>query len=169
MRTFVLAIAISSTACAEEPAAREVPVTDQTQARAEAPISNGLADPPPAPAAPPHFPGLMPLEEASIAAELGSGASCTLIDRGRPLMVAMMGNAVINDGGRIVHLKPQAKSWNELVEGGRFVGPEVAIEVDPGQVMARHEEVLDRDASVHFLRGRHGFSVSDGPLWSCGS
>lgn len=130
----------------------------------------GLPDPPaPPPSRPPSLPGLMPLSEAQIGTELGSGASCALSDGGPPLLVSMLGDAIVNDRGRIVHLKPKAKDWNALNEGGEFRARDLTVEVDAGTVVARHEGEVVRDTSVDIVRGRRGFGVSHGPRWACGS
>ncbi len=84
-------------------------------------------------------------------------------------MVATAGGAIVNDRGTLVHLKPEARDWNTLVEGGQFVAGELRIEVDPGAVLARGEKTVERDSSVSIMRGRRGFSVSHGPRWSCDS
>lgn len=129
----------------------------------------GLPDPPAPSPPPPRLPGLMPLSEAQVGAELGSGASCSLSDGGPPLMVSMLDDAIVNDRGRIVHLKPNAKDWNALNEGGEFWARDLRIEVDAGMVVARHEGEVVRDTSVNIVRGRRGFGVSHGPRWACGS
>lgn len=173
MRLLLLLLAATLGACAPEQSG----APEQSANRSisvDLPVSLGdpvksPPDPPSPPPAPPSLPGLLPLTEAQISAELDSGASCTLSDGGPPLMVAMLGGAVVNDRGRITHLKPEAKDWNALSEGGRFAGGDLIIEVDAGQVVARHEELVERDASVSIKRGNRGFGVSHGPRWACGS
>lgn len=80
----------------------------------------------------------------------------------------MLGDAVVNDRGRIIHLKPEAKDWNGLSQGGRFVADDLLIAVNAGQVVARYEELVEHDASVDLKRGRRGFGVSHS-RWVCGS
>ncbi|HEX8654835.1 MAG TPA: hypothetical protein VF693_06405 [Allosphingosinicella sp.] len=117
----------------------------------------------------PSLPGLVPLAGDQVQAELGAGPYCTLSDGGRPLMAAKVGDAIVNDRGSIIHLRPEAQDWRALGEGGRFASGALAIEVDAGAVVARHEELVERDASVTILRGGRGFAVSHGPLWACGT
>ncbi len=115
------------------------------------------------------LPALLPLSQAQIGAEFTSSASCALSDGGRRLMVAMLGVAIVNYRGRIVHLEPEAKNWNALIEVGAFRAGDLRIEVDAGAVIGRHEGGVERDTSVDIVRGRHGFGVSHGPRWVCGS
>ena len=173
MRALVILVLSLSAACRAEPAAEADPAANvAVPAEAQAPEvahPDKLPDPPPPPPPPAPLPGLMPLDEAEVRAELGSGASCALSDGGRLLMVAMLGDAVVRHRGRIVHLKPEAKNWNALAEGGRFAAGELAVEIDAGAEVARQEEVIERDASVSVIRAGRGFSVSHGPRWACGS
>ena len=128
-----------------------------------------LPDPPPPPPAAPGLPGLLPLAQARIEAELGAGPRCTLSDGGPPLMAASRRGAIANDGGRLVRLQPEASDWAALSEGGRFIGSGLAIEVDAGAVVGSAGRPVVRDASVTVTRGRRGFSVSHGPRWACGA
>lgn len=132
-------------------------------------ISNKLPDPPQPPPAQSALPGLRPLSETVIRAELNPGASCALSDSGPPLMVAILGDAIVDDGGKIIHLEPEAADWNALAEGGRFAAGGLVVEVDAGYVVARRGELVERDASVGIQRGERGFRTSHGPSWICGS
>ena len=166
----VLLLVASLAACAPERSeeAREI-AAEVEVAVPEPSEAGGLPAPPPPPPRVPPLPGLVPLGEAEVAAALGSGASCALMDGKRMLMVATVGAAVINDRGTIVRLAPQAKDWEALAEGGRFTGGGITIEVDPGAVVGRGVDLVERDSSVSLMRGRRGFSVSHGPVWACGS
>ena len=153
-------------ACSSEPLVSE-PLTEQAAETA------GSRDPPEPPRSRPpaaaSLPGLLPLGEREILAALGSGASCSLSDGGPPLMVAMPGKAVANDRGRLVALASPAKGWNALLEGGRFSNADLAIEVDPGAIVASEDGGIARDASVSIVRDGRGYSVSHGPRWTCGA
>jgi hypothetical protein len=134
-----------------------------------APLPDGVPPPPPPPPpAPSAFPGLMPLGEAQVAAALGTGARCALSDGGAPLMAAVPGAAVINDGGRMVRLTASARDWSALREGGTFRGGGVELEVDAGAVVGGEGETAVRDASTWIRRGRRGMGTSHGPRWTCG-
>jgi len=165
MRLAFLSCAALVTGCAAEPAAEPAERPDTAVERPD----DRLPDPPKAPPAPPGLPGLLPLTEAQVEAELDSGASCTLTDGGPPLLVAMPGDAIINDRGTIVHLKPDAGDWNGLIQGGAFVGKSVTVVVHPGAEVARYEEVIEYDAGTSVVRGGRGYSVSHGPRWACGA
>lgn len=175
MKKFVAgAAALALTACSPafeqdrsvaSEAGTEVPQRYTPQPRA----GEELPDPPAPPPPPPALPGLMPLSKVQVRAELGSGASCTLSDGGPPLMVSIVGDAIVNDRGRVVHLKPEAKDWEALIEGDEFKAGDLSIEVDAGAVIARHEGEVVRDTSVNIVRGRRGFGVSHGPRWACTS
>ena len=160
-------------ACTPEQAAEpEMPPDAAIVTELELPqpnLSNRLPDPPPPPPPRPVLPGLRPLEEADIRRELGSGASCALTERGAPLLVAVPGDSIVNDGGRIIHLKPQAQGWNALAEGGRFAAGDLVVDIDAGAIVAKPGELVERDTSVSIRRGRHGFSASHGPRWVCGA
>lgn len=146
----------------------EAPPSLPSQERKTAELADPPAPPPPAPS----LPGLMPLGEAQIAAALGSSASCRLSERGAEggtVMVAMLGMAIVNDRGRIVHLEPEAKDWNALLDGGTFRAAGFRVEVDAGAVVSRRGGGVERDTSVDIVRGRHGFGTSHGPRWICGS
>ena len=123
---------------------------------------------PPAPPPPlPTLPGLLPLSRAQVAQVLGRGTGCMLSDGGRTLMVASLSGAFANDGGMIVRLKPDAKDWEALLAGGRFIADRLRIEVDPGGLVAGGEGMVERDSSVFIVRGRRVFGVSHGPRWAC--
>ena len=98
---------------------------------------------------------------------LGTGPRCTLSDGGEPLMVAVPGAALVADGGRMVRLKATAKNWAALLEGGRFSGRSVTVEVDAGAVVGGEGKTVVRDASTGIWRGRRGFSTSHGARWTC--
>ena len=172
MRLHLLLLPILAACTAEQPQS-----TDQAQqeARIDAqapPLSgeDGLpSPPPPPPPAPSALPGLLPLSEAQIVQALGSGASCALSDGGAPVMVAVPGAAIANDGGRIVRLGAEAADWAALLEGGTFTAESLKLEIDAGATVERRGEVTVYDASVSLWRGRRGFSTSHGPRWSCGS
>jgi hypothetical protein len=167
MRPIGLLVAALVTACGPGPAGlpegREAPAAESDTI----PLGPGddLPDPPASPPPAPSLPGLVPLTAEQLRAELGAGPYCTLTDGGGPLMVAKVGGAIVNDGGTIVHLRPEPRDWDALGEGGRFVSDRVTIEVDAGAVI----RPVERDASVRVLRGRYGFAVSHGPRWTCGS
>lgn len=125
---------------------------------------------PPAPPPPAQtMPGLAGLTEASIRSELGSGAHCALVADNAHLLVATLGDALVNDGGRLVHLKPQAQNWQSLVRGGRFVAPSLVIEVTAREVRTPRGELAERDTDLRLSRGIRGFVVFHGPPWICGS
>jgi hypothetical protein len=172
MRIPVVFLAAMVSACAPEPAAplqqsREADVVAAAPAK---PGSTGsLPDPPPPPPPRPDFAGLLPLTQAQIAEELGSGASCQLVEGDQVLMVAMIGDAIANDRGRVVHLKREGSTWNALFAGGSFTSEGLTIEVEPGFETSRQEEVIERDTSLTVKRGRRGLSTSHGPKWVCGS
>jgi hypothetical protein len=84
-----------------------------------------------------------------------------------PLLAAVAGDAIINQGGRIVHLEPDAKSLNELVLGGRFVGDELVVGIDREHQVERIDEVTTWQATLRVERGRLGF-VRFHERWSCG-
>lgn len=159
-------------ACAPENGAEPEPPADQaTTTDTEAPEfpNNGLPDPP-APRPPrAEFARLIPLSEAQIGAEMRSGATCDLADDGAPILVATRGDAIVNDGGRIVHLKPEAEDWNALVDGGRFIGKDIVVEINAGSVVARSRNLVARGTDVDVRRGRYGFKVFHGPRWICWS
>ena len=169
----LLMSAASLAACPPEQAAEPERLADGGfTSELEAPQpnpANRLADPPPPPPPRPVLPGLIPLSDADIRSELGSGARCALTDGGPPLLVAIPGDSIVNDRGRIVHLKPEATDWTSLAEGGRFAADNLIVEIDAGAVIARHEELVERSTSVSIMRGRRGFSASHGPGWVCGS
>lgn len=177
MKRLIAGVAtLALTACSPAPeqptnlagkAGTGAPQRHPSQPRAGVELPDPPSPPPPTPT--PSLPGLMPLSETQIGAELGSGASCALSDGGPPLMVSMLGDAIVNDRGRIVHLKPEAKDWKALIEGGEFRAGDLRIEVDAGAVVARHKSEVVRDTSVNIVRERRGFGVSHGPRWACRS
>jgi hypothetical protein len=126
-----------------------------------------LPDPPRAPPAQPSLPGLRPLTPAVIEAQIGPGTRCALSDDGPPLMVAANRKAIVDDRGRLVRLELDDSASNDLVEGGRFSGDGVAVEVDPGAVVARRRATIVYDASTTIIRGGRGLGVSHGPRWTC--
>jgi hypothetical protein len=136
-------------------------------------VSGCAAQPQPAAGGMPVIdPPALPLEgltRAEAERELASGAGCTLSDNGHDVMIAVLGDAIVKVGGRIVHLKPAATSWNALAEGGRFSGGGIEVDVDAGAIVGREDEVVVRDASVGVTRGGAGEAVSHGPRWSCGA
>jgi hypothetical protein len=134
------------------------------------PPSDALPSPPPAPPRAPglaELTGLDPLSSGHVRA-LGVRA-CTLSDSGVPLMAAVPGDAIVNDRGRIVHLRPEASDWAQLQAGGRFAGGGLTVEVRPGAVVGRRGATVERDASAGVTRGGRGFSTSHGPRWTCRS
>lgn len=137
----------------------------------DTPVKRGdrLPIPPEPPPALPTIPWLTPLSEASIRKELGSGARCALVEHGAPLVVATLGDALVNDGGRLVHLKPEAESWQMLVRGGRFVATNLVIEISAGPVRGRRGDLVVRDTDLRVTRGKRGYGVFHGPPWVCGS
>ena len=175
MKKFVAgAAALAFTACSPafeqdasvaSEAGTEVPQRSAPQPRA----GEELPDPPASPPPPPALPGLIPLSEAQVRAELSSGASCALSDGGPPVMVSIVGDAIVNDRGRVVHLKPEAKDWEALIEGGEFRADDLSIEVNAGAVVARPQGEVVRDTSLNIFRGDRGFGVSHGPRWACRS
>ena len=98
---------------------------------------------------------------------LGTGPRCTLSDGGEPLMVAVPGASLVNDGERLIRLDATAKDWAALLEGGRFVGGGIRVEVDAGAVLGGEGNTVVRDASTGIWRGRRGFGTSHGPRWTC--
>jgi len=84
-------------------------------------------------------------------------------------MAAVLGKAIVSYGGRILELAPLAKDWNALLEGGRFSGEDLTIEVNPGAVVARQGQFSKRDASVSIFQNGRGFAISHGPQWACSS
>ena len=105
MKKFVAgAAAVALTACApaseQDPSIASGAGTEVSQRHAPQPrAGEELPDPPaPPPPGPPALPGLMPLSEAQVRAELGSGASCALSDGGPPVMVLIVGDAVVGAG-----------------------------------------------------------------------
>jgi hypothetical protein len=100
---------------------------------------------------------------------LGSGASCSLVEGSDVLMVSNLDDAVVNDGGAVLHLQPEAKDWRDLSRGGRFSSERLIVEVQAGLESAREDEVIQRDVSMKVTRGRMSFAISHGPTWACGS
>ena len=90
-----------------------------------------------------------------------------MIEEGVSLLVATLGDALVNDGGRLVHLKPEADNWQSLVRGGRFVAKNLVIEVTAGPVRAQSEELIERDTNLRITRERRGFGVFHGSPWVC--
>ena len=126
---------------------------------------NRLPEPPPAPPPPGS---LLPLSQAAIERELPTGARCALGDSARgPLLVAVAGHAIVNESGRIVHLKPDAKSLQQLLRGGQFVGDELVVSVDREHQVERIGKVTKWQATLRVKRGRSGFT-SFHHRWSCG-
>lgn len=172
MRALIVLSAAILAGCAPEEAAEPEPAGGTEMAAGmEAPQAGPgekLPDPPaPPPPPPPDLAGLLPLSEAEIAGALGPGPSCTLGHGGRPLMVATVGDAIVKDRGRIVHLTPEARDWKALVEGGRFTADGLVVDVDAGAAAARPGDLIERDTSLDIRRGRRGFGVSHGPRWAC--
>lgn len=128
---------------------------------------NPLPEPPQPPPAPPEG-GLLPLSRVAIARELAPGTGCALDESARgPLLVSVAGDAIVNDGGRIVHLRSDAKNLEELARGGRFVGDELVITIERGNQAERSDGDATWDASLRIERGQVGF-VSFHHRWTCG-
>jgi hypothetical protein len=108
------------------------------------------------------------LGRKTIQRELASGAGCSLDFAPRPLLAAVAGNAIVNDGGRVVHLKPEASDLGTLARGGRFVGDGLVVEIDREYQVETVDEVTIWQATLHVERGRQGFT-SYHHRWSCGA
>ena len=108
------------------------------------------------------------MSRAAIERELPTGARCALgdFDRG-PLLVAVERGAIVKQGGRIVHLKPDAKSLQQLLRGGRFVSDELVVSVDREHQVERIDKVTKWQATLRIERGRLRFT-SFHERWSCG-
>lgn len=124
--------------------------------------------PPPRPPAPDEG-GLRPLSRADIERELEPGAGCSLDDSGRgPLLVAVEGDAIVDQRGRIVHLKPEARTLGALMRGGRFTGDGLVLEIDREHQVEQEGEVTTWQATLRMRRGKLGFT-SFHHRWSCGA
>jgi hypothetical protein len=111
----------------------------------------------------------MPLTEDAIRAELPFGARCALMERGGPILVAVPNDAIVSDGGKLIHVTPSAKDWGSLVQGGRFAAANLIIEIKAAAVVAQRDEEVERGADVSITRGRYAFKTFHGPPWVCGS
>jgi hypothetical protein len=83
-------------------------------------------------------------------------------------LVATTNDALVNDGGKLVHLEPETKEWNSLVQGGRFETTNMVIEIRAGTVRRQREELVERDTDLSIMRGGQGFKTFHGPPWVCG-
>lgn len=129
------------------------------------PPLNPLPDPPPPHAPASEFAGLTPLSRDEIERELARGAGCSIDG---PLLVAVNGAAIVKEGGRVRHLKPEAKDLNSLFRGGRFVGDGLVVEVRREHELKRVDEVTTWQATLDVKRGRTGFTTYH-MQWSCGA
>lgn len=131
--------------------------------------SASLGAPPAAPP-PPDIATLRPIGRADIERELESGAGCSLDGTGTagPLLVAVAGDAIVNAGGRIVHLEPVAGDLSELFRGGRFAGPNMTVLVEREGVVERVDEVTTWQATLRIQAGKTSFA-SFHHRWSCGA
>ena len=126
-----------------------------------------LPEPPPAPSVQ-SVGGLLPLSRADIKRELSAGVRCSLGDSAHgPLLVAVVGDAIVNQSGRIVHLKSGAESVHHLLQGGQFAGDESIVSVDREHQLERIDKVTTWQATLSVKRGRSGFT-SFHHRWSCG-
>lgn len=125
-----------------------------------------LPDPPRPPSAPP-IGGLLPLSTATIKRELAPGTKCFLDDSARgPLMAAVAGDAIVNLGGRILHLKTDSSGPGGPTKGGRFVGDGLVVTIQrEGQI----EQVQQMKIWQATLRIEHGDEAlaSFHHRWSC--
>jgi hypothetical protein len=113
--------------------------------------------------------GLRPLSRSQIERELASGAGCAL-DGGEhePLLVAVSGDAIVNDGGTIVHLRPSAGDLDELMLGGRFTADGIHVEIQREHRIEQVDEVTTWQATLRLTRGPTGFA-SFHHRWTCGA
>jgi hypothetical protein len=148
--------------------ARNQSSTEVVRSSVDAPISGTSAATPPPP--PPHKVGdLRPLDQKHIARELASGAGCAIDDDQRgPLLVAVAGDAVVNDGGKIVHLQPLARDLEGLALGGLFAGGGLRVEIKREHRIEQVDEVTSWQATLRVTRGDRGFT-SYHHRWSCGA
>jgi hypothetical protein len=82
-------------------------------------------------------------------------------------MAATVGDAIVKDRGRLVHLTPAAQDWTALTNGARFAGADLAVQVAPSAVIRRDDGLIEREARVSIARGGRGFATSHGPRWRC--
>ena len=174
-RAFLLSLALAGCSGERTPgqqAAPDMVVVGEEPAPAEPAGTPAPLSPPPRPAPrpAPAGGGLMPLDRAAIGRELEPGAGCSLDGSGTagPLLVAVAGDAIVNLGGRIVHLKPAARDLAELFRGGRFVGPSLTVEVEREGEVERVDEVTTWQATLRVQGPEIGFT-SFHHRWTCGA
>jgi hypothetical protein len=126
---------------------------------------NPVPDPPPPPPLAADFADLSPLSRAEIERELESGAGCSIDG---PLLVAVDGDAIVKEGGRVRHLKPEATDLQALFRGGRFVGEGLVVEVRRELELKRQDELISWQATLDVKRGRRGYTTYH-MQWSCGA
>ena len=132
-------------------------------------VLRSRSSPPPVPP-PTDVGGLRPLSRADIERELEPGAGCSLDgdDQRGPLMVAVAGDAIINDAGKIVHLRSLARDLRELSKGGHFEGGGLQLEIEREHTIERMDEVTTWQATLRVARGPVGVT-SFHHRWSCGA
>ncbi|CAA9513445.1 MAG: hypothetical protein AVDCRST_MAG44-1529 [uncultured Sphingomonas sp.] len=170
MGKHLLACALLLTACREQ--AVQPPDDQQLAGAGATPSQIAQAAPrPPPPRPAPPVAGLVPLSDAAITRELEPGAACSL-DGGTagPLLVAVAGDALVNDNGRLVHLRSEAGGLAELSRGGRFSDGRLTVEVQREAEIETVGEVTSWGATVRVRRqGSDTAMMSFHHRWSCGA
>jgi hypothetical protein len=100
--------------------------------------------------------------------ELSVEAGCAVDrEKGGPLLVAITDDAIVNDEGRIVHLRTSAREPRELEKGGLFTGGGLRIKIEREHRIERIDEVTTWQATIRVARGVTGVT-SFHHRWSCG-
>jgi hypothetical protein len=84
------------------------------------------------------------------------------------LLVAVAGDAIVKEGGRIRHLMPEARDMHSLFRGGRFTDDGLIVEVRREHQLKRVDEVTTWQATLDVKRGRLGYTTYH-MQWSCGA